>query len=165
MTEIEIRPMHPDDRSRVVEILACWGMAPVVASAACPDPERSGLEIGRTFVAAAQGRIVGVASFVLLSDRVAVTESLVVDPDWIGKGIGEQLHLTRLAALRTLGIEKVRTEADRPETIAWYVKHFGCRVTGTVPKKHAFGLQGVPDSTVLELDLVPGAVDGNENRN
>jgi len=164
MTEIEIRPMHADDRDRVVEVLACWGMAPVAASAACPDPERSGLEIGRTFVAVAQGRIVGVASFVLLSDRLAVTESLAVDPDWIGMGVGEKLHLTRLAALRALSIEKVRTEADRPETIAWYVKHFGCRVTGTVPKKHAFGLPDVPDWTVLELDLMPGAIGENENR-
>ncbi len=156
MTPIEIRTMRPDDLERVVEILGCWGMAPVAPGPERPDPERSGLQAGRTLVASVQGRIVGVASYVIESPRFAVTESLAVDPDWVRRGIGERLHRARLDILRAQGIEKVRTEADRPQTIAWYVKHFGCRVTGTIPKKHAFGLEGVAEWTVLELDLHAG---------
>jgi len=148
--------MRSDDVQRVVEILDCWGMAPVAASPERPDPERSGLEAGRTLVASVHGRVVGVASYVIEAPRFAVTESLAVDPAWVGRGIGERLHRARLDILRAQGIEKVRTEADRPQTIAWYVKHFGCRVTGTIPKKHAFGLAGVAVWTVLELDLRPG---------
>lgn len=155
MASIDIRLMRPDDLGRVIEILACWGMAPVGASPARPDPERSGLEAGRTLVASVQGSVVGVASYVIESERLAVTESLAVDPAWIGKGVGEQLHRARLAALRLQGIEKVRTEADRPQTIAWYVRHFGYRIVGTVPKKHVFGMENVAEWTVLELDLAP----------
>jgi ribosomal-protein-alanine N-acetyltransferase len=151
---VEIRTMRSDDMERVVEILGCWGMAPVEASPARPNPERSGLEVGRTLVATVHGRVVGTASYVIESPRLAVTESLAVDPAWADKGIGEQLHRARLDILRAQGIEKVRTEADRPQTIEWYVKHFGCRITGTIPKKHAFGLEGVKEWTVLELDLL-----------
>lgn len=160
MTDIDIRPMCPDDMERVVEILDCWGMAPVAPGPEHPDPERSGLEVGRTLVASMQDRVVGVASYVIESERFAVTESLAVDPAWIGRGIGMRLHRARLAALRAQGIEKVRTEADRPRTIAWYVRHFGYRIAGTVPKKHAFGLEGVAEWTVLELDLQPENTSG-----
>jgi hypothetical protein len=55
--------------------------------------------------------------------------------------------------MKALGIRHVRTEADRPETIAWYVRKFGYRVAGTVPKKHAFSLPDVGYWTVLTLDL------------
>ena len=154
---VEIRTMRAEDLGRVVEILGCWGMAPVEASPERPDPERSGLAVGRTLVASVRGRIIGVASYVIESPRFAVTESLAVDPAWLGRGIGERLHRARLDILLAQGIEKVRSEADRPQTIAWYVKHFGCRVVGTIPKKHAFGLEGVKEWTLLELDLDPGA--------
>ena len=156
LPDIALRPMRAQDLGRVVEILGHWGMAPVAPSAACPDPEDSGLAIGRTLVAEVQGRIVGVASYLLIDAHLASTESLAVDPAWIGRGVGERLQLARLEALRALGIEQVRTTADRPQTIAWYVQRFGCRVVGTQPKKHVFGLPDVADWTVLELDLESG---------
>ena len=61
--------------------------------------------------------------------------------------------LDRVSEMKTLGILTVRTDADRPEAIAWYMKKFGCRIVGSKPKKHAFGLEGVDAWTVLELDL------------
>jgi hypothetical protein len=67
--------------------------------------------------------------------------------------VGEALQQARLAELKALGVRHVRTEADRPETIAWYVKKFGYRVTGSAPKKHAFSLPEVGRWTILTLDL------------
>lgn len=153
MPQVEIRKAREDELSRAVEILAHWNMAPRARSTECPDPERTGLSPDLTFVALADGRIVGVASFVLLGGGWAETASLALDPAWRGKGLGEQLQRARLAEMKALGIRHVRTEADRPETIAWYVRKFGYRVAGTAPKKHDFSLPDVGYWTVLTLDL------------
>jgi N-acetylglutamate synthase-like GNAT family acetyltransferase len=148
-----IRTMRDEDLTRVIEILGAWGMAPVAPSVEHPRPERSGLAVGRTLVAESDGHIVGVASYVVESPRLAVTESLAVDPAWVGSGVAEALHCERLAILRALDIATVHTEADRPRTIAWYVKRFGYRVVGSVPKRHVFSLPDVAHWTLLELDL------------
>jgi 3-keto-5-aminohexanoate cleavage enzyme len=153
MPQVEIRKMAQGEIGRVIEILTCWNMAPVAPSAACPEPEATGLGIGSTFVAVVEGSIVGVSSYILRGDGWAETASLAVDPEWRGKGIGESLQRARLAELRALGMKHVRTEADRPESIAWYLRKFGYRVAGTVPKKHSFGVEQVPHWTVLVLDL------------
>ena len=47
------------------------------------------LEPDKTFVALADGRIVGVASYILLDDAWAETASLAVEPAWRGKGVGD----------------------------------------------------------------------------
>jgi predicted N-acetyltransferase YhbS len=153
MAQIEIRPMRPHELGRVIEILACWNMAPVAPSADIPEPEATGLEVGSTFVALDGGRVVGVSSYVLRGADRAETASLAVDPGWRGRGIGERLQRARLAAMKARGVRHVRTETDRPETIAWYLRKFGYRVAGTAPKKHAFSLEDVPHWTVLELNL------------
>ena len=44
-------------------------------------------------------------------------------------------------------------KTDRPETIDWYVRHFGYQISGTHPKKHTFSLPDVDEWTILELDL------------
>jgi len=150
---VEIREMQRHEVGRVIEILAHWNMVPVAPTADCPEPEATGLEVGSTFVALVEGAIVGVSSYVLRGAGSAETASLAVAPEWRGKGIGEKLQRARLAALKARGIRHVRTETDRPETIAWYQRKFGYRVAGTVPKKHAFSLEHVPHWTVLILDL------------
>lgn len=153
MIQVEIRKMRPEETESAIGILAQWNMAPVAPSAEHPDPERSGLELDKTFVAVAGGTIVGVASYVLLDDGWAETASLAVEPEWRGKGVGEKLQRARLAELKARGVRHVRTETDRPETIAWYTKKFGYRIAGTSPKKHAFSLEHVGEWTVLTLDL------------
>lgn len=153
MLQIEIRQMRPRELGRAIEILAHWNMAPVAPSAECPEPETTGLAIGSTFVAIVEGTIVGVSSYVLRGEGWAETASLAVDPAWRGKGVGENLQRARLAELTVLGIRHVRTEADRPESITWYLRKFGYRVAGTAPKKHRFSLEHVPHWTVLVLDL------------
>lgn len=151
--DITIRKMLPGDLDQVMDILAGWNMAPVLPSDEIPEPERSSIDIGNTIVAVDGERIVGVCSYILLSPEMAETASLAIDADYKGKGIGSMLQKTRLAALREKGIRKVRTEADRPETIDWYVKKFGYTVIGRNKKKHRFSLPEVDYWTVLELDL------------
>ncbi len=55
--------------------------------------------------------------------------------------------------MRSLEIQRVRTETYREPSKQWYVKNFGYRIVGTNPKKHAFILPDVYAWTVLELDL------------
>ena len=153
MASAEIRKMRHADRPAVLALLARWNMAPIPARPG-EEAEATGLETGRTFVAVHDGRIVGVSSYVMTGADRAQTQSLAVDPAWLGRGLGERLQQARLDALRAQGVRQVRTEADRPETIAWYVRKFGYRIEGTAPKKQQrFSLPEVPVWTVLTLDL------------
>ena len=142
--------MTAADLPAVMALLGHWNMAPRCGD---PDAERSGIAIENTFIAEEEGRIVGVASFIMHGADSAETASLAVDPDYLGQGLGAQLQRTRLEEMRRRGVRRVRTEADRPATIRWYVREFGYRIVGTNPKKHDFGLPGVNEWTVLELDL------------
>jgi GNAT superfamily N-acetyltransferase len=151
--EITIRHMREEDLPGALRVLAHWNMAPVAPSPEIPDPERSRLDVERSFVAVAQGRIVGVASYILHSPEYAETASHAVDPAFRGQGVGRDLQRARLREMKALGVRTVRTETDRPETIAWLEKNFGFRVVGRNPKMHAFSLPGVQEWTVLELDL------------
>jgi ribosomal protein S18 acetylase RimI-like enzyme len=144
--------MRQEDRPAVLVLLAAWNMAPIPARTEA-EAEATGLDPAHTFVAVHAGRIVGVSSYVLTGPDSAQTQSLAVDPAWRGRGLGERLQRTRLEALRAQGIRQLRTEADRPETIAWYVRKFGYRVIGTVPKKQRFSLPEVTEWTVLRLEL------------
>ena len=146
--------MRQEEFGAAVRLLAFWNMAPLPPGVPGEEVEATGLEPDHTYVAVHDGRIVGVASFNLAGDGWAQTQSLAVDPDWVGQGLGERLQRARLAAIRALGVRRVRTEADRPETIAWYVRKFGYRIEGTVPKKQQrFSLPEVREWTVLILDL------------
>lgn len=149
-SEVEIRRMRPEDVPAAMAILETWNMA--------PDPdrenaERSGIVVENAFVAVVDGEIVGTAGWFALSDEVAETASLAVDPTYRGLGIGHRLQSARLDAMRERGFRRVRTETDRPATIRWYVEKFGYRKIGTNPKKHEFSLPDVDSWTVLELEL------------
>lgn len=146
-----IRKMTPQDLPEVMELLERWSMAPTPGVA---NAERSGIEIAHTFVAANEdGRLVGVGSYLLLDQDTAETASLAVAPQVQGMGVGAMLQEARLQEMLARGIRRVRTETDRPETIAWYQRKFGYRVVGSNPKKHAFSLPDIDTWTVLELDL------------
>lgn len=125
-------------------------MAPTTEVA---NPERSGIIVENAFVAEADGTIVGTAGWFPLSVDVAETASLAVDPRYQGLGVGFRLQAARLDAMRRRGFRRVRTEADRPATIRWYIEKFGYQVVGTNPKKHTFSLPDVDEWTVLELVL------------
>lgn len=154
MSEAQLRKMMQSDLPRVMALLAKWNMAPRLATADSPDPERSGVDVENGFVAILDDRLVGTCSYIVHSDTLAETASLAVDPDIRGAGIGYRLQVARLLEMRRRGIQKVRTETDRPETIRWYQRKFGYRRVGENPKKHAFSLEDVGHWTVLELDLI-----------
>jgi N-acetylglutamate synthase-like GNAT family acetyltransferase len=157
-----IRKMLPEDLPEAMELLDRWSMAPTPDIA---NAERSGIEINHAFVAVDdQGRLVGVGSYLLHSDEVAETASLAVSPEVRGAGVGARLQVARLQEMLARGVRRVRTETDRPETIAWYQRKFGYRIIGSNPKKHAFSLPDVDTWTVLELDLEQWAHNRKGNR-
>lgn len=152
-TRAHIRPMTPEDMDDVLRLLAQWNMQPRSIDQTGVAPERDHIETGNTFVAILQGRLVGVASFLVIDPEHAETASLAVDPALVGCGIGFRLQCQRLAEMRARGIRHVSTEADRPGVIRWYIEKFKYRKTGTAAKRHAFGDPHRSEWTVLELDL------------
>jgi predicted N-acetyltransferase YhbS len=153
MRDVTIRKMREEDRLQVLRLLGLWNIAPRSPAPKFPEPERATIIVENTFVAVVAGSVVGVASYILHADRAAETASLAVDPSWLGLGIGERLQSARLIEMKEFGVERVRTEADRPNVVRWYQRRFGYRVVGTARKRHEFSLANVDHWTVLELDL------------
>lgn len=153
MSNIHIRKMRDDDLPVCMSILESWNMAPCLPSDDIPNPERTGIDVANSFVAEVNGRVVGTCGYIIHSREFAETASLAVDPLFSDAGVGARLQRARLDELHRRGILRVRTEADRPETILWYIKLFGYRIVGTNPKKHAFSREDVDRWTVLELDM------------
>lgn len=151
--EVVIRKMRPDDLEGAVRVLAQWNMAPIAPSPQIPFPERETINVENGFVAECDGEIVGVASYIVHTSRLAETASHAVDPRYRGMGIGHRLQAARLREMKVKGIKTVRTETDRRETIAWLVSKFGFRIVGTNRKRHPFSVVEIDSWTVLELDL------------
>ena len=152
-TEIRIRPMREEDMADVRGLLAQWNMEPKSATRTGVRPERDHIAVENTFVAILGERLVGVGSFLMIDAEHAETASLAVSPDLLGCGIGYRLQERRLEEMRARGVRHVRTEADRPNVIRWYMEKFGYRRTGTIPKRHVFGDSARTEWTLLELDL------------
>ncbi len=122
-----------------------------------PSPEMHDFDVGHWFVAAMGQEIVGVSGYRLIPGRAGVTGKtslLAVRPDLRSGGIGRALQEHRMSRMRVAGARKVVTNADRPQTIAWYRRNFGYRVVGEVRKLHEFGHQEVDRWTTLEAPLV-----------
>ncbi|MFW5804020.1 MAG: GNAT family N-acetyltransferase [bacterium] len=153
MGNLIIRKIKGDEIESAMKILEKWNMAPRKATSENPYPERDSLIQENTFVALMGEEIVGVCSYLILSEEETETASLAVDPKYKGKGIGYALQLARLKEMKERSFKRVHTETDRPETIDWYIRKFGYKVVGTNPKKHDFSLKNVDHWTVLKLDL------------
>lgn len=126
-----------------------------------PSEEMPDLGLENCYVARQDGRVVGMCGFKMLSDDQGKTTLMVVAPDCRGKGLGLRLQRERVLVMADLGARTVITNADRPETIEWYKKHFGYREVGHVDKTHEFGLRDVGRWTTLEMD-VKGWLEGNQ---
>ncbi|MCR3921080.1 MAG: GNAT family N-acetyltransferase [Firmicutes bacterium] len=118
-----------------------------------PSEEVREIDTNFFYVAEAEGRMVGAAGFAILTAEVGKTTLMAVDANFGRQGIGLALQAKRMLAMHSLGLEKVITNADRPETIRWYQKHFGYRVIGSLKKVHSFGLDTVDTWITLEADL------------
>ena len=146
-----IRPADPErDRAQMLRVLEPANMHHV------PSPEMDDFDVGHWFVAESGGEIVGVAGYRLLrtpEGPAGKTTLLAVDPAQRSKGIGRALQELRMELMRDAGAKRVVTNADRPETIAWYERHFGYRRVGSVAKVREFGLPDVDCWTTLEASL------------
>lgn len=120
-----------------------------------PSPEMPSFDLERCFVAEVEGAIVGVAGYDVLPDGRGKTTLMAVDPAYRGTGIGHRLQQLRVRVLRELGCDVVVTNADLPETIAWYKRKFGYREVGRVEKLHEFGAPDIKAWTTLEAKLDP----------
>ena len=97
-------------------------------------------------MAEVEGDVVGVAGYRILRDGAGLagkTTLLAVLPEHRELGIGRALQGLRMDLMRDAGASRVITNADRPETIAWYERHFGYHRVGEVEKIHEFGLPDV----------------------
>jgi 3-keto-5-aminohexanoate cleavage enzyme len=151
-TPYSIRPARlPEDRKQMLAVLETANMHRI------PSPEMDDFDVGEWFVAEVEGAVVGVAGYRILrddSELVGKTTLLAVLPEQRELGIGRALQRLRMDLMRDAGATRVITNADRPETIAWYERHFGYRRVGEVAKLHEFGLPDVDRWTTLEAPLV-----------
>jgi ribosomal-protein-alanine N-acetyltransferase len=118
-----------------------------------PSPEMPELDWRHCCVALIEGRVVGLSGYRLLPDGTAKTTLMAVLSEYRGLHLGHALQTWRMRLLRELGIRTLVTNADRPETIEWYKRHFGYRAVGHVPKEHEFGRSDIDSWTTLQVDL------------
>lgn len=148
MADLRIEPAGSGDREAILAVMEHWNMHHV------PSEEMAELDLDRFFVARDEhGEVVGASGYALLGDGQGKTTLLGVVPGYAGTGLGAALQERRLLAMAEQGVHTVTTNADRPETIAWYKRRFGYREVGELAKVHEFGLPDVDRWTTLELDL------------
>lgn len=147
MGNITIERARPDDREAMAAVLAHRNMLTTFERVAA----REGVE--NYFVAKINGEVIGTAGFEVLSEGEGMTRSLAVLPEFEGTGVGKALQDARLEAMHALGVKTVTTYADRPGTIVWYKKHYGCVETGKMKKPYEQGLKDEAFITVLSMDV------------
>ena len=141
------RRARPDDWDAILRVLAFANFHHV------PSAEMPAFDLADVFVAEMDGVVVGVAGYTLLADGRGKTTLMAVDPAFRRYGIGSRLQRLRMRAMREAGCRSVTTNADLPDTIAWYKRNFGYREVGTLAKVHEFGDPKVDHWTTLECDL------------
>jgi len=142
-----IEQAQEKDFPAILEILKPWNMHHI------PSEEMEMIDFDTFFIAKKDDHIIGVSGYKLLSETVGKTTLLAIHPDLRGTGLGESLQLARLETMYARGIKRVITNADRPDIIIWYKKHFGYKETGRIKKLRSFGLTDVSHWTTLEMDL------------
>ena len=145
--EFIISPADGTDLPRIMEILKMVNMHNI------PSPEMPELDLNLCLVARCDGAILGMCGFKMLSAETGKTTLLAVDPQYRMHGVGRALQLARMERMIGLGAKRIITNADRPESIEWYKKHFGYREVGKLKKAHEFGHPGIDRWTTLELDV------------
>ena len=147
MSRFTIRPARPGEGPAILKVMRPWNMHHV------PSPEMEALDLHCFFVAEMDGVIIGASGYKLLGPGQGKTTLLAVLPEYLGSGAGAALQLKRMEAMAALGVHTVTTNADRPETIAWYKSRFGYTEVGKLAKIHAFGRSDIGHWTTLQCDL------------
>jgi len=119
-----------------------------------PSEEMPELTYENYFVAKNDGNVVGFCGYKILSKHDAKTELMVVDKQSRELGIGYALQVRRMEDMLNKGIHKVKTNADLPDSIHWYEKHFGYKQVNKLKKLHEFGDPNIDEWTTLEVDLI-----------
>jgi ribosomal-protein-alanine N-acetyltransferase len=145
--EVVIEAATEADVPAILEVLKTANMHHV-PSEEMPDPDWK-----RFFVARSGGEVLGAAGYTMVSPGTAKTTLMAVRPEARRLGLGRRLQERRMLAALDEGAETLTTNADIPETIAWYKKHFGYREIGRIKKLHEFGRADVHEWTTLETDL------------
>ena len=145
---VMIEPAEEKDVPAILEIMKTANMHYV------PSPEMPDLDWKCFFVAKVEGKIAGAAGYKILSPTEAKTTLMVVHPDYRRFGIGMALQVRRMKAMRDQGITTLTTNADIPETIAWYKKHFGYKEIGKIKKVHEFGRPDIDEWTTISTNLL-----------
>jgi len=131
---------------------------------AIPSEEMPRLTFENYYIARVDDRFAGFCGYKILSPNSAKTELMVVDPVFRGKGVGYALQRFRMERMLEAGIHRLTTNADRPDTIAWYRKHFGYRPVGFLKKKCEFGETSIDRWTTLQTDLKVWSATGEAPR-
>jgi ribosomal-protein-alanine N-acetyltransferase len=147
MSRFTIRPARPDEGPTILEVMRPWNMHHV------PSAEMESLDLNCFFVAEMDGVIIGASGYRILGPGQGKTTLLAVLPEHLGTGAGAALQLKRMEAMAALGVHTITTNADRPETIAWYKSRFGYTEVGKLAKIHDFGRSDIDHWTTLQCDL------------
>ena len=145
--DTKIEPATDRDIPIILELMKTANMHYI------PSPEMPDIDWRCFFVAKLDGRIVGAAGYKIFSPTEAKTTLMAVHPDYRRHGIGRALQERRMSALRQKGIKRLITNADIPETISWYKRHFGYKEIGKLKKLHEFGRSDIDEWITLETDL------------
>lgn len=145
--KLVIEKANINDRSAILEIMKYWNMHHI------PSVEMESLNLSTFFVARINGQVIGASGYKLLSSSIGKTTLLGIHPDFVGNSIGRGLQDIRLKTMYSANVTKVITNADRPETILWYKKHYQYREIGKLKKLCDFGVSDIDHWTTLELDL------------
>ncbi len=149
MREITVayRAARESDMPGILDVLRTVNMHHI------PSAEMPDFDLELCLVAEIDGKIVGLSGYKILSADVGKTTLLAVNPEHRSLGLGHKLQTWRMNELLKRDIRYLITNADRPETIAWYEKHFGYRKIGRLEKEHEFGRPDIDHWTTLKTDL------------
>jgi uncharacterized protein (DUF849 family)/N-acetylglutamate synthase-like GNAT family acetyltransferase len=142
-----IRYARPGDRPRIVDLLRAGGPNPG------PAPAAGVLDDPGLLVMEQDGALLGAAGYAFRSAEVGETTLLAVRPDASLLGLDLKLHTRCMQIMRSLGCENLAVHSDRPDTSAWYQRHFGYAVAATLPGRPRAGQGAGTGLPVVKTDL------------
>jgi ribosomal-protein-alanine N-acetyltransferase len=145
--DFSLRRARQEDMPNMLKVLKSANMHHI------PSEEMPELNWSCCFIAELAGEVIGMCGYKILTESEAKTTVMAVLPAFHGWGVGNALQSRRMEELKRKNIRFLTTNADRPEVIAWYKKHFGYKEMGSLAKIHEFGRPDINRWTTLRTDL------------